>query len=349
MGGRWGRRKRRRVSLRRSPVLPIQLRHHRSASVKPDTIDSQILHYALDIVARFGKRNAFHPIDGIDLGIARVAVLLHPLLNAAPAGIVAGERHNVRAAIFLQERAESGRAHLCIVDRIRDHPIPIIGDAEPLGGVASGFWRDLHQADRVGRRLVALVERAFGACYRIDDAAVDCGPDGAMLRNSDRRKGVKVQLQPAGECRLPDLQHDARVIAATGKFGKGGERCDVSTLLREISDKTQDDVALAEHIEHIGGTHDFVQNWRTVIWISAQGSPQLYLVNAEFGARKLPVIGGAMAGWVFIVSPPLFAIAEGLGRTAPPVVRPRKYDWISRSLVNMDEMGTRRRRIIEVA
>jgi hypothetical protein len=35
------------------------------AGVKSDTINLQILHYALDVVARFGKRNAFYPIDRI--------------------------------------------------------------------------------------------------------------------------------------------------------------------------------------------------------------------------------------------------------------------------------------------
>jgi hypothetical protein len=40
----------------------IEFRHHRSAWVETDTIDLQILHNALDVVARFGKRNAFHPI-----------------------------------------------------------------------------------------------------------------------------------------------------------------------------------------------------------------------------------------------------------------------------------------------
>src|SRR5450759_381602 len=84
----------------RNPAMQIELRHHRRAGVETDTIDLQVLHHALDVVACFGERNAFHPIDRIHLGIARIAVLLDPLLDTATAGIVAGEGHDVRAAIL---------------------------------------------------------------------------------------------------------------------------------------------------------------------------------------------------------------------------------------------------------
>lgn len=58
----------------------IELRHYGGASVKTDTIDLQILHYALDAIARFAKWNAFYPIHRIHVGIARIAILLHPLI-----------------------------------------------------------------------------------------------------------------------------------------------------------------------------------------------------------------------------------------------------------------------------
>ena len=88
----------------RSPAMQIELRHHRSTGVEANAIDLQILHDALDVVARFGKWNALHPINRVDLGIARIAVLLHPFLNAASAGVIAGEAHDVGAAILPQQR-----------------------------------------------------------------------------------------------------------------------------------------------------------------------------------------------------------------------------------------------------
>jgi hypothetical protein len=54
----------------------------------------------------------------------------------------------VGAGIFLQQCAEFSGAHLGIVNGVRDHPVPVMGYAES-------------QADRIGRRLVTLVERAL--------------------------------------------------------------------------------------------------------------------------------------------------------------------------------------------
>jgi hypothetical protein len=63
----------------------------RSAGAEANAIDLQVLHDALDVVARLGKRNALNPIDSIDLGIARIAVLRHPLLDPAAARIIASK------------------------------------------------------------------------------------------------------------------------------------------------------------------------------------------------------------------------------------------------------------------
>src|ERR1700674_3308328 len=60
----------------------------------------QVLHDALDVVARLGKRNAFDPVDRIDLGVARIAVLLDPFFEPASAGIVAGENQQVGAGVI---------------------------------------------------------------------------------------------------------------------------------------------------------------------------------------------------------------------------------------------------------
>src|SRR5258708_7634277 len=95
-----------------------------------------MLRVGVDVIARLGKRNALHPIDRIHIGIAGIAVQLHPFANAAPAGIVAGEGHDLGAIIFAQQCTEFGGAHLRVVDGIRYHPIPIVADPEPFGGVA---------------------------------------------------------------------------------------------------------------------------------------------------------------------------------------------------------------------
>jgi hypothetical protein len=45
----------------------------------------QIFHHTLNVIARLGQRDAFYPIDRIHFGIARIAVLRHPLPNCVSA------------------------------------------------------------------------------------------------------------------------------------------------------------------------------------------------------------------------------------------------------------------------
>src|SRR6266446_7501571 len=62
----------------------VQVRLDRGgAGAEARAVDLQILHDPLDVVARLGERDALDPVDGIDLGIARIAVLCHPLLDSA--------------------------------------------------------------------------------------------------------------------------------------------------------------------------------------------------------------------------------------------------------------------------
>ena len=46
-------------------------------------INLQVFHNALNVIARLRQGDALHPINRINLGITRVAVLGHPLLDAA--------------------------------------------------------------------------------------------------------------------------------------------------------------------------------------------------------------------------------------------------------------------------
>ena len=67
-------------------------------AAKSRAIDLQILHDPLHVIAGFGKRDQFDPVDRIDLGIARIAVTLDPFFDAAATGIVAGKGQDVGAA-----------------------------------------------------------------------------------------------------------------------------------------------------------------------------------------------------------------------------------------------------------
>ena len=114
-------------------------------AAEPRAIDLQVLHDPLHVVARLGERDLLDPVDRVDLGIARIAVTLDPFLDAAAAGIVAGEGQDVGAAVVLEQAAEFGGAKRGVVDRVGLHPVEVEADAGPLADIASGVRRHLHQ------------------------------------------------------------------------------------------------------------------------------------------------------------------------------------------------------------
>ena len=65
------------------------------SAAEAGAIDLQILHDPLHVVAGLRERDLLDPVDGIDFGIARIAVALDPFLDAAAAGIVASESQDV--------------------------------------------------------------------------------------------------------------------------------------------------------------------------------------------------------------------------------------------------------------
>ncbi len=84
-------------------MLPLR------TAAEPHAIGSQVLHYALKVVARLGKRNPFDPVDRVDLGVARIAVPLDPFFDLAVAGIIAGEDQEVGAVVIPLEPRSWGR------------------------------------------------------------------------------------------------------------------------------------------------------------------------------------------------------------------------------------------------
>src|SRR3954453_5416708 len=61
------------------------------AAAESGAVDLQVLHDPLHIVARLGEGNQLDPVDGVDLGVPRIAIALDPFLHAAAAGIVRGK------------------------------------------------------------------------------------------------------------------------------------------------------------------------------------------------------------------------------------------------------------------
>ena len=236
-----------------------------------------------------------------------------------------------------------------VVDRIGNHPVPVIAELEALGGIASRFRRHLHQADRICRRLVALVERAFGARHRINHAVLDFGGELTVRRNPDGGKGVMVERQSAAERGLSDLQHRAGVVAAAGQLAERFEQGHIRALFAEIGGKIEHDIALADLVEHFGGAHAFVRGRSIGGREIGRGRAQFDLVTAELGARQLAVIGGRVAGGRFIARTHRIRLAKGFGRASAPVVRPRQHDRIGRAVVDMGEMRGRGFGIVEVA
>src|SRR5947209_7490049 len=77
-----------------------------SRRAEAGAVDLQVLHQALDVVARLGEGDELNPIDHVDLGVARVAMGLDPVEDAAAAGIIGREGHHIGAAEAVEELAE---------------------------------------------------------------------------------------------------------------------------------------------------------------------------------------------------------------------------------------------------
>jgi hypothetical protein len=92
------------------------------------------------------------------------------------------------------------------------------GQAESLGGVASGLRRDLHETDCLCRRHDALIEFALGAGDRINDAAGESGTDWAARRHTDVGKRVDVQRKSASERSLADIRFSSDWPRSGGAF-----------------------------------------------------------------------------------------------------------------------------------
>ena len=100
----------RRESIAGGAAAQVRLDQQLCSAAEAHAIDLEIFQHALDVVARLGKWDALDPVDRVDLGIARIAISGDPFLHAAAPGIVAGEGHDVRAAIVGVEVAELRRA-----------------------------------------------------------------------------------------------------------------------------------------------------------------------------------------------------------------------------------------------
>ena len=90
-----------------------------AAAAEPRPVDLQILHDSLHVVACLGERNLFDPVDGVDLGIAGIAVALDPFLGAAATGIIGGKGQDVGATVVLEQPAQFGGAKCCVIDRVQ--------------------------------------------------------------------------------------------------------------------------------------------------------------------------------------------------------------------------------------
>ena len=97
-----------------------------------------------------------------------------------------------------------------------------------------------------------LIEAAFRARDRINDAAIDVGPDRAVGRHTDVGKGILVKRQASGERRPADHQHRSGIVVSRGELAEARYERGGAALLREVGYEVQDEVALADRIKDVG-------------------------------------------------------------------------------------------------
>src|SRR5499427_1665749 len=169
------------------PAMQVGFDQELRAAAETNAVDLEIFEHALDVVARFGERDALDPVDRIDLRVAGIAIFRDPLLHAPAPGIVTGEGEDMRAAIVGVEIAELGRPQLHVVGLVAEQALLVVRRAEFLGHILSGLGRDLHQTHgtRAGNGL--RVEGALLASDGINHGQLDRRADGAILGNADVR------------------------------------------------------------------------------------------------------------------------------------------------------------------
>src|SRR5262249_34315097 len=106
-----------------SPPMQVGLDQELRAAAETNARDRQSFEHALDVVARFGARRGFDPVDGMALGIGRTAIFRNPFLYPPAPGIVAGESEDVRAAIIDVKIAELRRPQLHVVGLVAEQPL----------------------------------------------------------------------------------------------------------------------------------------------------------------------------------------------------------------------------------
>ena len=142
--------------------------------------------------------------------------------------------------------------------------------------------------------------------------------------------------QAARERRLADEQHRPGIVVARSKLAERRERGDVAALFGEVGHERHDEVALADRIENVRGTQQFMRRCGAPV-LAASGS-QRDLFEAEPGARQLAIIGGGIAGSGLVLRAHLLELAGRLGGAAAPVGGTRADDRIRRAFVDMGEM-----------
>ena len=146
-----------------------------------------------------------------------------------------------------------------IVGRVGDEPLPIIRHTGPLGGVAPGPRCDLHQADGLGGRHVALIEAAFRAHDRINDAAFKLRTDRAIARHTDVRKSVHIHRQTSRQGGLADQQHRLGILVFCRELAEPRDHGEVVALFSEVGHEGPDEVAPADLVENVRSAQQFAR------------------------------------------------------------------------------------------
>ena len=109
------------------------------------TIHLNVRKHLSYIVARFGDRYAFDPVDRIDIRIARVAVFANPLARSSRPRIVPSETEHVGTAEVVQPVGDIGRGYHHIILGVREQPRDLAFDLVVVADVTGRNRHDLQQ------------------------------------------------------------------------------------------------------------------------------------------------------------------------------------------------------------
>ena len=320
----------------------LDQQRHGGIVIETRAVDLQVFQHALDIVAGLREGDALDPVDRVDIGIARIAVILDPAAGAVGAGIIGGQRENVGAVELVHHLGQMMHAQREIIVQIVGQPVEPVGRADRACRRAGGGRHHLHHAARAGTGNGMLAEFGFLADHRMDQRVL--GPQRGDLGQGDGGIGALRQDDAAQAGRFGGAHRLAHVEIIAGQAGQQHRLGRIGQLVVQPVGEEAEIIFLVLFGQKTHGPYQ-----RAGLEGDTRGLVRLRLVcqlhdraavfARQLGEGQLSVIGGGMRAGLGIIAGGLVRASQRVGGARHPVGSARQRDRRRHIVPQAGEMG----------